>query len=60
MTTLPDLHGRILMFACMLDVVINILHFYSQKCLDSNDNYVIIISQEQIGQGGLDRKVEFK
>lgn len=35
------------------------LHFYSQKCLDLNDNYGIIISQEQMGKGGLERKEEF-
>lgn len=44
----------------MLDVVINMIHFYSQKCLDLNDNYMFILSQEQKGKCSLEGKVEFK
>lgn len=44
----------------MQHVVINMIHFYSQKCLDLSGNYRFILSQDPMGKCGLERKVEFK
>lgn len=60
MTVRPDLNRKILVYAYMLDIIINIIHFYSQKCFDLSDNYMFILSWEQMDKCGCERKVEFK
>lgn len=42
----PDLKGKILVYAYMLDIIINMIYFYSQKCFDLSDNYMFILSWE--------------
>lgn len=60
LTTCPDLNGRILIYAYMPDIMINMIHFYSQKCFDLNDHYMFVLAWEPMGKCGLDGKVELK